>query len=306
MLCTFSKKMECWDDMFTQESFEFLAQDAKIFSTAITGKKLKHGKSPTNWLPKEKKPRMTMEAVARAVMNELVSKKIVQDEEVAGAEWWVTRTKPDNNVQLHYDKDEGVASEDWYMKFPLRSTIFYIDNNGAGTLVLNQRTDRHGNKDFPTTAKSAWLSMPKANRFCHFQSDLHHGVFGKSRHGKNNDFEYRYTLAINIWDSAPKEPYSVYPSNERLKAIQGWTKEKIKFGKKKKTKAYRWVKKSDPISKFGKWKRYGRLVGTPPSKRHVIYLPPNPPLKKLLRIYFPEGTISSEHPPFSENLKEEL
>eukprot|EP00494_Astrolonche_serrata_P028796 UN29063 len=139
-----------------------------------------------------------------------------------GAEWWITATKEGEDVGLHYDKDEGIASTEWWIKFPLLSTLTYLTPFGAPTLVIDQHTDHRGNHEWPKEAKHGWISMPKENRHCYWQSDLHHGVFGASGplgQNFNNKEHKRLTLAINLWDSVPIYPYSVNPSPAQLNEI---------------------------------------------------------------------------------------
>eukprot|EP01051_Picozoa_sp_SAG22_P025595 SAG22_NODE_7663_length_719_cov_0.922581_2_plen_43_part_00 len=35
------------------------------------------------------------------------------------------------NIGFHYDKDEGVASEEQYMKMPAMSSVLYLSDNGG-------------------------------------------------------------------------------------------------------------------------------------------------------------------------------
>eukprot|EP01052_Picozoa_sp_SAG31_P073910 SAG31_NODE_32972_length_349_cov_1.064000_1_plen_53_part_10 len=35
------------------------------------------------------------------------------------------------NIGFHYDKDEGVASEEQWMKMPTMSSVLYLSDNGG-------------------------------------------------------------------------------------------------------------------------------------------------------------------------------
>ena len=59
---------------------------------------------------------------------------------VVGGEWWVQMMRDNESIGFHYDKDEAMASEHWQMSFPVLSTVTYLDDIGAPTLILNQTT----------------------------------------------------------------------------------------------------------------------------------------------------------------------
>lgn len=42
---------------------------------------------------------------------------------IAGAEWWIQYRKGHQGIGFHYDKDEGIASEQQWMKMPAFSTV---------------------------------------------------------------------------------------------------------------------------------------------------------------------------------------
>ena len=64
-----------------------------------------------------------MERIVKMVTDWHENEGTIDKRKCIGAEWWITKTSSGGNVGLHYDKDEGVASTEWWMKFPLRSTI---------------------------------------------------------------------------------------------------------------------------------------------------------------------------------------
>ena len=39
-----------------------------------------------------------------------------------------------NDVNFHYDKDEGQASDEMIMRFPVLSTVLYLRDYGAPTI----------------------------------------------------------------------------------------------------------------------------------------------------------------------------
>ena len=88
---------------------------------------------------------------------------------LAGAEWWVQMRNTKENIGFHYDKDEGVASEEQWMKMPTMSSVFYLTDAGAPTLVLNKTTNRGGNRQTPIVPDKGYFSYPKKNRYFMFK-----------------------------------------------------------------------------------------------------------------------------------------
>ena len=94
------------------------------------------------------------------------------------------------------------------MKMPTMSSVFYLSDAGAPTLVLNKTTNRGGNKQEPIVPHNGYFSYPRKNRYFMFKGDLGHGVVGtlgsKKKRGKK---ERRLTFLVNWWDKMPMEPY---------------------------------------------------------------------------------------------------
>jgi len=85
--------------------------------------------------------------------------------QIVGAEWWIQLKDEKSGIGFHYDKDEGMASDQMKMRFysvllfqhisycsfnlalyiyhfshPLFSTVTYLKDFGAPTMILNQYT----------------------------------------------------------------------------------------------------------------------------------------------------------------------
>jgi hypothetical protein len=58
------------------------------------------------------------------------------------------------------------------MKMPTMSSVFYLTDAGAPTLVLNKTTNRGGNKQTPIIPHKGYFSYPKKNRYFMFKGDL--------------------------------------------------------------------------------------------------------------------------------------
>ena len=68
---------------------------------------------------------------------------------IVGVKYWVQRRTTEENVNFHYDKDEGLASDQQVMRPPPLVGVTHLENWGAPTLVLNQTTIHNGNVDAP-------------------------------------------------------------------------------------------------------------------------------------------------------------
>ena len=106
-------------------------------------------KKATVWLAKAdsdgRAPRCFIEEAVAALASliDVTAFGLSPDVKLAGGEWWVQQMKDTESIGFHYDKDEALASDHWQMSYPVLSTITYLDDIGAPTLILNQTTP-HG------------------------------------------------------------------------------------------------------------------------------------------------------------------
>jgi hypothetical protein len=108
--------------------------------------------------------------------------------QLAGAEWWIQNKDTKEDIGFHYDKDEGVASEEYWMKMPTMSSVFCksfstvrvgpvlsvsdpacvptdLTDVGAPTMVLNKTTNEGGNEHTPIVPTNGYFSYPRKNRY---------------------------------------------------------------------------------------------------------------------------------------------
>ena len=174
----------------------------------------KFGKRNTWWLPlknekgKRPKPRSALEAAVHYLFDLEFGGKSTP---IVGAEWWFQDQPLAGSIGYHYDKDEAYASEHMTMRFPEVSTVTYLTDVGAPTLVLNQTTP-DGNEEVPPVPAMAALIHPSRNKHLLFRGNLHHGVTGellRSAPGGTSGSEAgnrRLTLLINYWRYQPMPP----------------------------------------------------------------------------------------------------
>ena len=123
-----------------------------------------HGKKPTFWLDltNGNPPRNYIEKAIHILRKEVVPRMFAHRKErtIVGGEWWTQVRNGDETIDFHYDKDEAMASLEGIMKLPLVSTVTYLTNIGAPTLILNQTTI-DGNEEVPEVPEEGYLSYPK-------------------------------------------------------------------------------------------------------------------------------------------------
>lgn len=178
-----------------------------------------HGKAPTNWYGDKRKapPRFYIEKVIKLLRRYALPEEFYPDgrysaDDIIGAEWWIQRRGRTEDIGFHYDKDEAKASLERRMEFPILSTITYLEDVGAPTLIFDQTTP-DGNVDIPAIPEHALLVYPKANRHVVFRGNLNHGVVGELSRTAEAEGKKRITLLINWWYRRPMEPNTVRITN---------------------------------------------------------------------------------------------
>ena len=214
-----------YDDALPQERFDNLLDEARAYHKfSMKGGNFKHGKRPTVWLDLDPvpQPRSYIEQAILLLRSKAQEEMFSHrpDDTILGAEWWVQVRDGDEDIGFHYDKDEAMASEQGKMKHPLVSTVTYLTDIGAPTLIFDQITI-DGNKEVPEIPYEAYLSYPKANRHVTFSGDLQHGVLGsaapKESGTKRKGKQARVTLLINWWEVKPLEPNTIVLSDKDAK-----------------------------------------------------------------------------------------
>lgn len=203
------------------DAVESIARRATRFEKSRRDSSLKDGKATTFWMERQRfeNPKTAIELAISTLARHV---GVYDDEKIpgriSGAEWWVQIKSPeDGSISFHFDKDEGIASEERWMKMPYLSSILYVSDVGGPTVVFNQRTDRRGNEKFPPVPEEAFLSFPRRNRYVYFRGNLYHGVVGelspqrgaksRGRFSNRNVANERVTLLVNFWDTRPMGIY---------------------------------------------------------------------------------------------------
>ncbi len=143
-----------------------LVKDAKLLKAGKVSASYKDDKGTTWWQPKKEPRRYSLEQ-----MIEVIGRLDFPDgmpKDIVGAEYWVQIRRGDDDGGFHYDKDESAASNKQRMIFPSMSTITYLTDGGAPTVILNQTTNQFGNDEVPAVPSEGYLSFPMAGKHLHF------------------------------------------------------------------------------------------------------------------------------------------
>ena len=186
------------------------AKKTNAWEKRVRNKHLKHSKAATNWASMANilEPRTASEMAVALLFKIAFPDGKLPAGGIGGGEWWVQLRNTNENIGFHVDKDEGVASEEQWMKMPVLSTITYLTNEGGPTLILDQASNRGGNVQIPELPTSGVLVYPKKNRHVLFKGNLQHGVvgeFGGKRPVGGN--KRRISFLVNWWDKKPMSPY---------------------------------------------------------------------------------------------------
>jgi hypothetical protein len=184
------------------EFLQTLLKDAAQLKSGGVSGNYKDAKGTTWWQPKKEPRRFSLEQ-----MIEVIGRLDFPDgmpKHIVGAEYWVQIRRGDADGGFHYDKDESAASNKQRMIFPSMSTITYLTDGGAPTVILNQTTNQFGNDEVPAVPSEGYLSFPVAGKHLHFNGHAQHGVAGPVC--QENCEADRIVLLVNWWDHVPEPP----------------------------------------------------------------------------------------------------
>jgi hypothetical protein len=158
--------------------------------------------APTFWLPADATPQNPLEELASAVFR-LHTKGLpaaLLEGKRSGAEWWVQHRPAGGKIQeaglgFHYDKDEFLA-EKGIGVYPALSTVTYLSDSGAPTVILNNLTDM----PVGSPIKEGYVSHPQSGKHIVFDGRFLHGVPAVPSLMRP-DFQPsdRLTFLVNIW-----------------------------------------------------------------------------------------------------------
>lgn len=156
----------------------------------------------TFFLPCGMKPRCTLERLAKHIFDLHAVPPF--DEKSSGAEWWVqVRQAKDTHetIGFHWDKDEDLVDQIGMNVHPQISTVTYLQDAGAPTVILEKRSSPEYGKIDPSVANTLHVSWPK--RFKHVSFDgrlLHAAPASLAAANPAASKKYtRITFLVNVW-----------------------------------------------------------------------------------------------------------
>jgi hypothetical protein len=139
----------------------------------------------------------------------------------SGAEWWVqvrhAGDGQDEAVSFHWDKDEDLVDDYGVNVHPAISTVTYLTDTGAPTLVLDHRAplmyeDLDG---FRGHVSSGHLSYPRAGKHVAFDGRLLHGAPRElTRAGAAPPGYVRVSFLVNVWLGYKPRGIQRFPEEE--------------------------------------------------------------------------------------------
>eukprot|EP00039_Didymoeca_costata_P008715 m.115389 g.115389 ORF g.115389 m.115389 type:complete len:445 (+) comp14201_c0_seq2:212-1546(+) len=217
--------MRSFHDVLPEEQIPLILKDQKHHAETVQAMG-KFSKLSTSWLPLRgsdavKEPRFATEKAIFLLKELAFPDDSFDDVGIMGAEWWFQNRKVTDNIGFHYDKDEGIASEQMRMVYPRISTVTYLTSSGSPTMILDMITP-DGNGNVPQVAEDGYLSFPRKNKHITFSGRLMHGVIGELHqlNAKKEKSEDRVTLLINWWTSTPIPPNCIPLTHNDVKAYK--------------------------------------------------------------------------------------
>jgi len=215
---------EAFEVDLPDELFDKVLQDCLVFHKHETNERARasagggayvHGKGGTYWRPlfnaqgEFLRPRFHIEAAIQLLYEMDIGKKTPHPR-VSGGELWVQKRDLNEDIGFHHDKDEAMASLKSTMKFPEVSTVTYMTDKGAPTVIFNQTTP----DGMARSPLHGFISYPAKNRHLRFQGNLQHGVpaflapelqEGTIMKLRGSGRE-RITFLVNWWKNKPMGP----------------------------------------------------------------------------------------------------
>ena len=178
-----------------ETTYQSLRRDCVTLYTYVEG---------SIWLAANAKPRCLVESLVAAVFKRHTHDLQI-NRETAGAEFWVQVRLPSNGdgdddgpIDFHFDVDEYMQDEKSQTLTPHLSTVTYLSDCGAPTVVVGVEAPAgYRVPDVYGSISSAMLSFPLYGKHLAFDGKLLHGAVpvGDAFSGD----EPRITLLVNIW-----------------------------------------------------------------------------------------------------------
>lgn len=136
-------------------------------------------------------PKLVVEQLIQTYLLPMVKSKF--GVEPVMAEWWAHRRAPTSGHQLHFDTDEAGMSAAQEIKFPLVSTVLYVDVGSAAPTMVSTQVFQQGVSE----TVNGCLVSPVEGRVLMFDGKLLHGVVPSLTKAPVNT--QRLTIMVGFW-----------------------------------------------------------------------------------------------------------
>jgi hypothetical protein len=204
-------------DNFNKHICDKLIQDCKVTTTSDL--------PLTFWLSAQDEPRCRLEKLAKDIFMHHVKSSVGLDPTTCGCEWWVQfRPSPNQKrinsqsqeaqrgIQFHWDKDETLRDVAGVFVHPHLSTVTYLTDNGAPTMVFEDSMPDEGLLD--RGIKGAFISWPRRGKHLIFDGRFLHGAPSNLLETEKMATDVRVTFLVNIW--LHHKPLGVEPFPQAL------------------------------------------------------------------------------------------
>ena len=217
-----------YHEVFSPDLLEQLTKEAPLLDSVGKSRLLKNSKRQTFWLPVgagAPKPRFAIEHAVN-LLFELLHENTYEDQSdlqmrqrrrtIVGGKYWVQHRGKTEDVGFHYDKDEGMASDQMIMRFPQFATVTYLSNEGAPTVIFNQTVTKNGNVEVPSVPSNTFLVYPEKNKHMINRGDLNHGAIQGLSARPLGPGQHRSTFVVSWESTKPLEPNCHYLKDSEI------------------------------------------------------------------------------------------
>ena len=158
------------------------------------------------WIGASSSPRCALESLAKALFEAHAGSAVDGfDASKSGAEWWVQLRRPGDEqkeaVAFHWDKDEDLVDEYGVCVCPAISTVTYLSDCGAPTVVL-EKTPPTMYEDvdaFRGAVGVANASFPESGKHIAFDGRMLHGAPRELAKSAPERGYLRVSFLVNVW-----------------------------------------------------------------------------------------------------------
>lgn len=174
------------------------------------------------WLPiKDGKLPAPRSIVEQAINYIYENRMPCSTQDFVGVEWWIHNRDPTTYMSMHFDKDEGFFVRNQVLRHPKLSSVYYVNDKGGPTLVVDQWCTHDNKKLIPKEPLRGIATNPRNNQILFFPGDRLHGVLPAEPQFKRvggafvRDLAHesviggRITLLMNWWIHPLEDPSCV-------------------------------------------------------------------------------------------------